>query len=182
MIRFLWDGERAETHWGKYFLKEYFNLQEIFLQFSFLRNYSKLWNLIKRLPGSLYVEELLPCAIWQKLTHENLGCIKIGMFFQKLIHLIVGKDGWMGCTDYERPMKHFLKLKSQTFGLGQTNWADNFWGIWGIFGWTFSTHVSTVSPLSMFFIIQPLFYKKLSHIFIWDWDLNLNLGRKELGI
>ena len=56
------------------------------------------------------------------------------MFFQKLIHFIVGKDGWMGCTDYERPMKHFLKLKSQTFGLGQTNWADKFWGIWGIWG------------------------------------------------
>ena len=26
-------------------------------------------------------------------------CIKIGMFFQKVIRLIVGKDGWMGCTD-----------------------------------------------------------------------------------
>ena len=26
------------------------------------------------------------------------------------------------------------------------------------------------------------FYKRLSQIFIWDWDMNLNLGRKELGI
>ena len=24
--------------------------------------------------------------------------------------------------------------KPQTFGLGQTNWAENFGGIWGIFG------------------------------------------------
>ena len=26
-----------------------------------------------------------------------------------------------------------FSLKSQTFGLGQTNWADKFWDIWGIF-------------------------------------------------
>ena len=25
-------------------------------------------------------------------------------------------------------------LKSRSFGLGQTNWADKFWGIWGILG------------------------------------------------
>ena len=55
-----------------------------------------------------------------------------------------------------------------------------------IFGQTISTHFGTVSPLSMFFIIQLLFLQKsrqafisTSQIFIWDWDLNL--GRKELG-
>ena len=42
----------------------------------------------------------------------------------------------------------------------QTNWADKFWGIWGIFGQTISTHFGTVSPLSMFSIIQPLFLQK----------------------
>ena len=47
--------------------------------------------------------------------------------------------------------------KSQTFGFGQTNWTNNFWGIWGIFGWTISTHVGTVSPLSMFFVNEVLF-------------------------
>ena len=119
LIRFLWDGERAETHWGKYFLKEYFNLQEIFLQFSFLRNWpvqdkASLYNerqneiamnLIcfgKHKFSDYYkvawllelVHRLLRYVpIWQKLTHENLGCIKIGMFFQKVIRLIVGKDG-----------------------------------------------------------------------------------------
>ena len=67
-------------------------------------------------------------------------------------------------------------------------WADKFWGIWGTFGRTISTHFGTVSPLSMFSIIQPLYLKKnyafisTSQTFIWDWDLNLNLGRKELGI
>jgi hypothetical protein len=61
--------------------------------------------------------------------------------------------------DYERPMK-LLSLKSRTSGFGQTNWADKFWGIWGIFGQTSSTHFGTMSPLSMFSIIQPLFLKK----------------------
>ena len=55
-------------------------------------------------------------------------------------------------TDYGCQMKLF-SLKSRTYGLGQTNWADKFWGIWGIFGQTISTHFGTVSPLSMFSII-----------------------------
>ena len=80
-------------------------------------------------------------------------------------------------------MKPF-SLKSRTFGLGQTNWADKFWGICGIFGQTISTHIGRVSPLS---IIQPLFVQKTKplyplpkYLFRWDWDLNL--GPKELGI
>ena len=38
-----------------------------------------------------------------------------------------------------------FSLKSRIFGLGQTNWADKFWGISGIFGQTISTHFGTVS-------------------------------------
>ena len=87
-------------------------------------------------------------------------------------------------TDIGRPMKPFL-LKSQTFGLGQTNWANKFWGIWGIFGQTISTHFDTLSIFNS--IIQALFLKSqafisTTQIFIWDWDLNLNLGCKELVI
>jgi hypothetical protein len=40
--------------------------------------------------------------------------------------------------DYGRPMKPFF-MKSRTLGLGQTNWADKFWGIWVTFGKTIST-------------------------------------------
>ena len=47
-------------------------------------------------------------------------------------------------TDFGRPMKPFL-LK-----FGQTNWADKFWDIWGIFGRTISTYFGTVSLLSIF--------------------------------
>ena len=59
----------------------------------------------------------------------------------------------------------FFSLESRTFGLGQTNWADKFWGIWGIFGQTISTHFGTVSPWSMFSIIQPLFLQKTKHLY-----------------
>jgi hypothetical protein len=53
-------------------------------------------------------------------------------------------------------------LKSRTFGLELTNWADKFWGIWGIFDQFISTHFGTVSPLSMFSINQPLFLQKVN--------------------
>jgi hypothetical protein len=51
-------------------------------------------------------------------------------------------------------------MKYQTFGLVQTIWTDKFWGILGTFGRFISTHFGTVSPLSMFFIIQPVFLQK----------------------
>ena len=79
-------------------------------------------------------------------------------------------------TDYGHPERAFFR-KSQTFGLGQTNWADKFWGIWGISGQTISTHFSTVSPLYMFSIIQPLFLHKTKPLYlfgigVWIWATN----------
>ena len=50
-------------------------------------------------------------------------------------------------------------------GLGQTNWADKSLGILGIFGQTISTHFGTVSPLSKFFIIKPLFLQKTKPLY-----------------
>ena len=47
-----------------------------------------------------------------------------------------------------------FSFKSRTFGLGQTNWTDEFWGIWDIFGQIISTH------FGMFSITQPLFLQK----------------------
>jgi hypothetical protein len=61
-------------------------------------------------------------------------------------------------------MKPFF-IKIQTFGHGKTNCADKFWGIWGIFGQTISTHFGTVSPLSMFSIIQPLFLQQTKPLY-----------------
>ena len=65
----------------------------------------------------------------------------------------------------QTPNEAFFLLKSGTFGLGQTNWADKFWGIWDIFGQTISTQIGTVSPLSMFSIIQPLFLQKTKPLY-----------------
>ena len=67
----------------------------------------------------------------------------------------IGLDGIL--HGLQTPNEAFFSLKSQTFGLGQTNWADKFLGLWGIFGW-FKAFIST------------------SQIYIWDWDLNLNLN------
>ena len=79
-------------------------------------------------------------------------------------------------TDYGRQMKPFFSWKSQTFRLGQTIWADEFWDILGIFGLFINTHFGTVSPLSMFSINQPLFLQKKdfrskSQINIWNLDI-----------
>ena len=56
-------------------------------------------------------------------------------------------------TDYGRPMKPFSS-NSQTFGHGQTNWADKFWDIWGIFELFMSTHFGTVSTSTVRLYVQ----------------------------
>ena len=62
-------------------------------------------------------------------------------------------DASPSSTDYGHPDRDFF-LKSQAFGLEQTNWNENVWGIWGIFGQFISKHFGTVGA---FFINQPLF-------------------------
>ena len=84
-------------------------------------------------------------------------------------------------TDYQWNI--FLS-KPWTFGLGKTVWADKFWGICGIFSQTISTHFGTVSPLSIFSIIQPLFSQKTKPLYphpnylfgigIWIWIQAVN--------
>ena len=60
-------------------------------------------------------------------------------------------------TDTQRSL---FSSKSQTFGLRQRIWADNLWGIWGIFGQFMSTHFGTVSPFSACFpLINHYFWK-----------------------
>ena len=54
----------------------------------------------------------------------------------------------------------FFFRKSQTFGLWQTNWAENFGDICGISSQIISPRFSRLSPLSMLSIIQPLFLPK----------------------
>ena len=89
-------------------------------------------------------------------------------------------------TDYGR----LFSSKSQFFwllSLGRQFGQINFEAFGVFFGQFISTHFDTASPLSMLSINQPLFLQKLSLLFksktfILDWDLNLNLDGKELGI
>ena len=50
-------------------------------------------------------------------------------------------------TTERHPERVFFFRKTQTFGLGQTNWAEHFWRIWDIFGQFISTHLGTVGSL-----------------------------------
>ena len=58
------------------------------------------------------------------------------------------------------PRESFFQ-KFEAFGLGQTNWAEIFWGIWGIFGQTISTILTLWVPCSWENISRPFFNKKL---------------------
>ena len=63
-------------------------------------------------------------------------------------------------TDYGHPDRAFFQ-KFETFGLGQTNWAEILWGIWGISGQTISTFLALWVPCPWESVAGSLSYKKL---------------------
>ena len=89
------------------------------------------------------------------ILNSKICVCHLFFFLQDLIKFlsffVLGR--WSSQTRTTDAQWSLFSLKSRAFGLGQTNWADKFWGIWGIFSWTISTHFGTVSPLSMFFVI-----------------------------
>ena len=65
-------------------------------------------------------------------------------------------EGWLNARTTDAQWSLF-SMKSRTFGLGQTNWADKFWGIW----------VRVTCP--SFPLFNYYLYKKLSfyiHIYL----------------
>ena len=60
------------------------------------------------------------------ITHITFCCVLVILFL--LEHRL-----WT-------PNEAFFYWNPQLFGLGETNWAYEFWGNWGIFGQTISTH------------------------------------------
>ena len=58
------------------------------------------------------------------------------------------------------PRESFFFQKSRTFGLGQTFWAEIFWGIWGIFGQTIKTILALWVPCSWENVLGCFSYKK----------------------
>ena len=112
---------------------------------------------------------------------KNKGCENTDAVHQKLFNSIHSLDP--RTTDTQR---EFFFRKSQTSGLGQTNWAKIFLRIRGIFGEFISTNFGTVRSLSMFSINQSLVLKKTKPLYPnsqkFIWECKLNLARKELGI
>ena len=92
-------------------------------------------------------------------------------------YLMKNKQILIKNTDYGRLIKPFF-IKILNFW----GWADNLGtlifenGIWGIFGRFISTHFGIVSPLSMFFINQPLFLQKKLSLSIQIPNIYLGLG------
>ena len=134
-------------------------------------NWSHVTNHIKNKLKHLIVYEKMRTCVWASFIFI-LHIKEYQTVYTKKYNVM------MENTDYGLPMKSF-SLKSRTFGFGQTNWTDKFWGIWVIFGLFISTHFGTVSPLYMFSINQPLFLQKtkslypnpkyLFEIVIWIW-------------
>ena len=103
---------------------------------------------------------------WSK-KYSLLNYLKIEswMGFRLFSHTFLKVEIWYSLKDIGTQTTDaqwsLFSLKSRTFGSGSTIWVDKFWGIWGIFSQTISTHFCTVSPLSMLSIVH-YFYKKLS--------------------
>ena len=64
-----------------------------------------------------------------------------------------------------RTIQREIFSKILNFSAWQTFWAKIFRGIWCIFGLTIRSHFGTVSFLSMFSIIQPLFIQKIEPLY-----------------
>ena len=106
------------------------------------------------------------------------SCLLVNTVFFSLCH---SQRSFLSCCVYFWPRTtdaqwSLFSSKSLTFGLGETVWADKFWGIFGRF---ISIHFGTVSSLSMFSINQPLVLQKTKPLYpnpkylfgigIWIW-------------
>jgi hypothetical protein len=100
------------------------------------------------------------------------------------LHIAHTLKEWI-CSRTTDTQRELFFIKSQTFGLGLTFWAELELGPFSVKLYII-THLGTVRSLS---IIQPLFLQKISlyiqlpnnsQIFIWEWDLNF--GSKEFEI
>ena len=116
------------------------------------------WTLVA--PSSLWGHEQRSRIARENRLLSQSHLLKIFFFLMSYFSDEMFRHNIFCATDYGRQMKPFFSSKSQTFGLGQTIWADKFWGICGIFCQFINTHFGTVFPLPMFSINQPIFLQK----------------------
>ena len=79
---------------------------------------------------------------------------------QKIIKIMMPCVYLLKTTDYGHPERAFF-LNFETFGLGQTNWAEILWAILGISGQTISTILVQWVPCPWERVAGSLSYKKL---------------------
>ena len=96
---------------------------------------------------------MIDAIVWQENKSRLLD---LALF----LHSSFVKAPMGQCTDYGHPERAFFQ-KFETFGLGQTNWAEILWGIWGISGQTISTILALWVPCPWESVAGSLSYKKL---------------------
>ena len=99
--------------------------------------------------------------VFQKRGHYSRGDIIQGRTLFKEGHYLRKYGMWINLVILPRlkiPNKTEKAFRPRTtdFWAWVDNFADKFWGIWGIFGQFIRTHFGTVSPLSIFSINQGL--------------------------
>ena len=116
-----------------------------------------LWQDCQNLVQKLWI----PFSFW-----------KIKKWFDKVLWIYKNVDGWLWRSPTMDAQWSLFFIEIQNFWAGQTNWADKFWGIWGIFGWTISIHFGTVIPLFIFSIIPTIFLQKTKPLYP---HININI-------
>ena len=129
------------------------NIQNHFFHQFWSKDYCKMAALKEILPYLLssWIHDL---KSWSEILNWLYCRAKEKQLFVAMIYDV----NWGGNPPHtSNASEHRLWTPNEArfFGLGQTNCADKFWGIWGILGQTISTHLGIVSPLSMFSIIHP---------------------------
>ena len=111
--------------------------------------------------------KLLPKVIYPKYSKHwpytmahTIDCVCSKILNHGLNHGIFLSLFLLIPTDNGHPERAFFQ-KFETFGLGQTNWAEILWGIWGISGQTISTILALWVPCSWESVAGSFFYKKI---------------------
>ena len=132
----------------------------IFLRFSFPLPLPQLYNTAFYCVSKILTANCEPTFITARLPVCLPACLEQDI---TIYRILCNRDiTYYVCTLTRTTDAQWslFSLRSQTFGLGQTNWVDKFWGIWGISGQSISTHFCAVSPLSIFFHFSTIISTK----------------------
>ena len=108
-----------------------------FIDFCFLKNFLRIFNfrfLWIRIEESNYLIFKRGLSLFKGLCLLFLPNVPGAMFIQGGTFIPDSRVFKSMGYEYSRmPNEAFFLLISRMFGVGQTNWANKFWGIWGMF-------------------------------------------------